>query len=493
MKLRFIIPIIVSLLFLSITRIITNASTEVVLKSKLPYEIHHMSTSDDALTMNGWAFINSNQHFIDESTHTISIEFSSINNRFEVEATLINHNMTTLMFYRGSRMCESQEYFQVSSSCNYYYKNVGFELTVDFSRFLPNDTYHAMVVVYAKQTNQTFKTQLFFPMKEQIIQSYGDYAFTINSNIKDTKLVVSHSNVVVRNGPGQTHAVVHAGASCSLAYGNQLFYRKDRSFVNLLDKRVVDLVSYYKIMGQIEGCFQHRQRVKEGQDINPMWIASPFIEYGGIMLTVNNRLINEAPNLTLEHPIIQKYESFNPLDYASAFDKEEGDLTSSIKTISNKVNVSAVGIYEVTLRVEDQYGYFDEQVMFVTVIDNNHPPIIIASNQVIRQFSVFNPRVNVYAHDKEDGDLTHAIVLLNKINSSQLGDQNQCYSVKDSQLAAASKCVVISVVEGFITTQPRFASLHIGTTKDELWKSYQHIFNREMTNRITILENKLVN
>jgi hypothetical protein len=491
MKLRLVIPIIISLLFLSIGRIIANASTEVVLKSKLPYEIHHMTTTNEALNINGWAFINSSQHFVDESTHTISIEFTSINDRFEVEASLINHNMTTMMFYRGSRMCDPAEYFQVSSVCNYNYSKVGFVLSIDFSRFLPNDTYHAMVVVYAKQTNQTYKTQLYFPMNEQIVQAYGDYAFTINSNIKDTKLVVTHSNVVVRDGPGQTYPVIHAGASCSLAYGNQLFYRKDRSFETLLDKRVIDLVTYYKIIGQVEGCYQNRQRVKEGNDINPMWIASPFIEYGGMMLTVNNRLINESPILTLIHPTILRHESFNPLDFASAFDKEEGDLTSSIQVLSNNVNVTKVGIYEVMLRVEDQYDYFDQQVMYVTVIDNNHPPIIVANNQTIRQYSVFNPRLNVYAYDQEDGDLTHKVVVSNVINSHQLGDHNQCYAVTDSDFITTTKCVVITVVASFEVTQPRFASVYIGVREDDLWISYLHVFNREMLNRKPIIEYRL--
>ena len=493
MKLRFVIPIIVSLLFLSISRIIANASTEVVLKSRLPYEVHHMNTNKETLSINGWAFINSNQHFLNETTHVISIEFTSIHDRFEVEASLVSHNMTSLMFYRGSRMCDLTEYFQVSSVCNYYYYNVGFELSVDFNRFLPNQTYQAMIVVYAKQTNQTFKTQLFFPMNEQIVQAYGDYEFTINSNIKDTKLVVTHSNVVVRSGPGQTHPVVHAGGSCSLAYGNQLFYRKDRMFETIFDKRVIDLVTFYQLIGQVEGCYQNRQRVKEGSVITPMWIASPFIEYGGTMLTITNRLINTSPVLTLIHPTIQRHESFEPLEFVTAFDKEEGDLTTSIQVISNKVNISEVGIYEVILRVEDQYDYFDQQTMYVTVIDNNHPPIIIASNQTIRQYSVFNPRLNVYAYDQEDGDLTDHIVITSLIDSHQLGDQNQCYAVTDSDATTTTKCVVITVVEGFVITQPRFVSWYIGTNEDELWRFYQHIFNREMTNKLSILENRLIN
>ncbi len=488
MKIKHFIPILVSLLFLSVSRLFVNASVSVVLKSELPYEVHQMLTTNDTLIIQGWAFINSNQHFTDETTHTITIEFTSTNDRFSVATTLVDHDMTQLMFYRGSRMCGANEYNKSSSICNYTYQNVGFDATIDFNRFLPNEKYSAMIVVVAKQTNKVVKTQLYFPMKEQIIQPYDDYEFTISSNINETKLTITHSNVVVRDGPGQNYSVIRAGQTCSVTYGNQLFYRKDRVFNHIYDKSVLNLVTYYQIKGQIDGCYNQRQRVREGIEIDSMWIASPFIEYGGLMLTITNKLINKAPKLQIDHPTINRGNRFYPLDFTQAFDHEEGDLSDKIKVISSDVNKDIVGIYHVVLRVEDKHGYFDQQTMIVTVIDNNHPPVIFAEDRIIRQYSVFNPLDGVYAYDNEDGNLTHQLVVLNYVDTSVLNKQNQCYSVTDSEIVTTTTCVVITVIQALEITQSRFASKHIDIRSNELWNAYQNIFDREMTNEVTILE-----
>ena len=77
---------------------------------------------------------------------------------------------------------------------------------------------------------------------------------------------------------------------------------------------------------------------------------------------------NNAPEITVESNITIEYESeFNPLDGVTATDKEDGNLTDKIEIVSNTVDTSKVGNFEVVYEVEDNYGKKDTKTLNVTV------------------------------------------------------------------------------------------------------------------------------
>lgn len=491
MKLKYLLPFIVSMIFFSFARLYPKGQELVVLKQQLPYEITNVTVSFSTLTIEGWAFINSNQHFLDSSTHSTTVEFTSREHRFKIPATLQPKDMISLMWYRGVRICGTHEYKKTSSTCNYSYKNVGFKVTVPLDTFNKNQTYTAMLILHAKQTDTKYKIQLFYPMKQPITKQSGDYQFEVHSALKDTRLIVNHENVVVRSGPSTAYPIVGAGASCSSAYANKLFYEKGQVFSNIIDKTMVNGVSVYRLKGNVLGCIKLKQRVKEGYSIDPMYIASTFVEYSGIMMSIENKLINEAPVLYVEHPTIHVDESFNWLEYVSAYDLEEKDLTKKIRVVSNSF-MNKVGQYQIVLFVEDKHGYSDQKTMNVIVVGpKNTAPRLIVHDRTIKQFSYFDALEGAQAYDKEDGNLSSQIQLVNTVSTNKIGQFNQCYQVCDSANATATQCAVITIMERNETVNHRFIHAGITSIDHNSWNTSLREIKNQLQNDIPILRGEM--
>ena len=60
-------------------------------------------------------------------------------------------------------------------------------------------------------------------------------------------------------------------------------------------------------------------------------------------------------------------DAFNPLDDATASDREDGDLTKQIEVIENTVDTSKVGVYKVTYRVTDSQGASTTKTILITI------------------------------------------------------------------------------------------------------------------------------
>ena len=67
-------------------------------------------------------------------------------------------------------------------------------------------------------------------------------------------------------------------------------------------------------------------------------------------------IINNCPVIQAENVSITQGDTFEQLKGVSASDKEDGDLTSSIKVVHNSVDSSKAGKYEVTYEVTDSEG-----------------------------------------------------------------------------------------------------------------------------------------
>ena len=97
-----------------------------------------------------------------------------------------------------------------------------------------------------------------------------------------------------------------------------------------------------------------------------------------------------------------KSVSYTHLDYAIAYDIEDGDLTDQLQIIDGEV-MDAPGNYLITFYVEDSKGLYDIKQMLVTVIEpDNYPPMIDASDHTIYQYDDFDYMKDVSAYDYED-------------------------------------------------------------------------------------------
>ncbi|MGG7213504.1 exo-beta-N-acetylmuramidase NamZ domain-containing protein [Clostridium nigeriense] len=81
--------------------------------------------------------------------------------------------------------------------------------------------------------------------------------------------------------------------------------------------------------------------------------------------------INSVPIITANDKTIKLNENFDPLKDVTAYDEEDGDLTSSIEIIENTVDNSKIGEYVVNYSVSDSNGAISTKKISVTVIEED--------------------------------------------------------------------------------------------------------------------------
>lgn len=93
-------------------------------------------------------------------------------------------------------------------------------------------------------------------------------------------------------------------------------------------------------------------------------------KFGNTATALLSVIVNAKPQLFLSQDTleIEKGGTFTPTDYASATDKEDGDITESI-TVDNPVDTQTPGTYEVIYTVEDSKGATTHATLVVTVKD----------------------------------------------------------------------------------------------------------------------------
>ncbi|MBC1990394.1 DUF5011 domain-containing protein [Listeria seeligeri] len=162
-------------------------------------------------------------------------------------------------------------------------------------------------------------------------------------------------------------------------------------------------------------------------------------------------IINDVPSIDAESQELAIGSSFHAAEYATASDKEDGDITSSIQIVANNVNSNEEGSYQVTYGVSDSNGAYVEKTIIITIV--NDRPEIMARDQQISIGEDFNPLVGVKATDKEDGDITSSVqVVSNNVDTSQEGTYHVTYSVIDNYGKAASQVTIQVIVKNDLPT-----------------------------------------
>lgn len=169
---------------------------------------------------------------------------------------------------------------------------------------------------------------------------------------------------------------------------------------------------------------------------------------------VEPQVINSVPTLTGHGVSIDEGTKFNVgMLNLKAQDKEDGDLTGKIQVVSNNVNSSKPGNYTVTVKVTDSKGASIQKSFTVTVkkvikeeIVNN-APTLTGHGVTIQEGTKFDvSMLNLKASDKEDGDLTSKIqVIENDVNTSKAGEYTVRVKVVDSKGASIAKSFTVIV------------------------------------------------
>ena len=199
----------------------------------------------------------------------------------------------------------------------------------------------------------------------------------------------------------------------------------------------------------------------------------------------------QPPVINAEDKSFLEGEEFDPLKDVTAYDTEDGDLTSSIEITNNTVNKDVAGEYVVTYKVTDSSSLETTKTIKVTVLKDEEPVINATDKKVIID-GEFKELENVTATDKEDGDLTSKIkVTNNTVDTSKIGTYEVTYEVEDSKQHKTIKTITVEVTDAYIKEPGEFylESLDFDKTKKVYTISgYLTILNQDNIDKTYYIE-----
>ena len=195
--------------------------------------------------------------------------------------------------------------------------------------------------------------------------------------------------------------------------------------------------------------------------------------------------IDEIPVITLvgDNPqAIELGDSYVELG-ATAYDNQDGDITSSIINYSSSVNTNLEGTYEVAYTVKDSEGNSARKKIRTVIVKNSSstedttvPVITLLGNTPIAILldSVYID-AGATAYDNQDGDLTSLIVNVSNVNTFVVGTYTVTYDVNDSSGNVAVQVTrTVNVVEELDDEAPQviiiFPKAKTYYSKDRLFK-----------------------
>ena len=221
-----------------------------------------------------------------------------------------------------------------------------------------------------------------------------------------------------------------------------------------------------------------------------------LLQDGSVIVSANNTFLelvnklniknlkNEKPSIALKDKYKDKIEiekgkdDTNFLDFVTATDNEDGDISKNIKVDKSKLDVNKEGEYTITYSVKDSEGAtatLDAKVKIIRVNKQiGEAPSINANDKVIRVGSNFYPFREISANDKEDGNLTGFIKLkYNELNTEKVGDYKLIYSVTDKDNNTTEKTINVKVKD--FGEKPVITAFDITLEKGQAFNQMENI------------------
>ena len=127
--------------------------------------------------------------------------------------------------------------------------------------------------------------------------------------------------------------------------------------------------------------------------------------------------------------------------------------------VENTVDTAKAGTYTITYKVTDSKGASCTKTIYVTVNPKmeslNEIPVINAEDKTLAVGDSFDPMKDVTASDKENGDLTAKIeVINNTVDTTKAGTYTVTYKVTDKDGASVTKTIAVTVKDKEQEEQP---------------------------------------
>ncbi|MCD2254259.1 leucine-rich repeat domain-containing protein [Listeria marthii] len=99
-----------------------------------------------------------------------------------------------------------------------------------------------------------------------------------------------------------------------------------------------------------------------------------YMNFSGTVTQPLEWFADNAPVIHVDDIVIDQNSSFDPTDYITADDEEDGDITDKIVIIENNVNPAVPGTYDIIISVTDADGNVTEKTVTVTVEETAATP-----------------------------------------------------------------------------------------------------------------------
>ena len=162
----------------------------------------------------------------------------------------------------------------------------------------------------------------------------------------------------------------------------------------------------------------------------------------GYVLANNFNVSNSQPMINAQDKSILVGSGFNYLEGVSAYDRENGDLTSRI-SYEGVVDVNKAGNYKVTYTVIDNSNFHVSKTINVKVQGGELPTIEVSDKELI-QFSEFDYMKDVKAYDS-DGDLTSKVTYNGVVDMNKAGTYEVSYKVSNAY-GETTKKIKVTVI-----------------------------------------------
>ncbi|MBM7679075.1 OmpL47-type beta-barrel domain-containing protein, partial [Gracilibacillus alcaliphilus] len=168
----------------------------------------------------------------------------------------------------------------------------------------------------------------------------------------------------------------------------------------------------------------------------------------------------ESPIILLdgENPLILEVGTAYEEPGATATDQAGNDISEQMK-ITDTIDTSKLGSYQVTYEVEDDSGNKSKATRNVEVVDTTAPEITLNGEaEITLELGDSYQEAGAVASDNYDGNLNEAIRITGDVLTNKTGTYHVTYTVTDSSNNVASVTRTVYVID---TTAPNDVTLEI--------------------------------
>lgn len=239
---------------------------------------------------------------------------------------------------------------------------------------------------YGDSCSSTYKNQLFF-LKNSVYKNVLERKISENINYYRVKANISQCDGDRRRIiEGTIISPIWIASTYVLYTGTPLeisskFVNRAPYFeyneINIYKGQTFTLLDYVKAIDPEEGDISHKISVLSSNykdevgtyTLNLEVVDKEGLKANATILVNVLALFNSNPVIFSEDIRILQYKAFNPLEYANAYDNEDGDLTDKIITLNN-IDTSIISNQELCYYVEDSERLSNTKCINIEIYNN---------------------------------------------------------------------------------------------------------------------------